>query len=79
MLVASTRGPAGYRLTPGKTYELFYWKDSWTSIGKKTPYGPGAPLLFTDVPSGGLYWLVEEGSRKEERPFTYDDWEQVFW
>jgi len=76
-LSAVNRGDETYRLNTGKNYELFVWVGSWRSVGKAK--ANGKPLVFDKVPSGGLYWLVEEGSRKEERPFTFEDGKQRFW
>ena len=36
-------------------------------------------LEYTEVPSGGLYFLRNLTRGKEERIFTYVDGEQVFW
>ncbi len=63
---------------PGNTYILYYWNDKWVEVGKDVA-GNG-PLIFKGVPSDAIYWLVEEGSRKEERIFTVDtDGKQVWW
>lgn len=75
--VASTDGVEQSYLQPGAEYELFYWDDGWQSLGKKT--ATDRPLVFEDVPAGALYWLVADGSNREERPFSYDDGRQVWW
>ena len=62
---------------PGNTYELFVWDDGWTSLGKLL--AADEPVLFDAVPSAGLYWLVEEGSRRLERIFTIESGKQVWW
>ena len=69
--------PSNSRLVSGQEYELFYWSDGWQSAGKKT--AGHEPLVFDSVPQGCLYWLVATGSDKEERIFTYDNGEQVWW
>ncbi|MCB2222349.1 MAG: transglutaminase-like domain-containing protein [Bacteroidetes bacterium] len=62
----------------GKTYILYYWNDKWVEAGKRIA-GDEA-LVYKNVPSNAIYWLVEEGSRKEERIFTInDEGEQVWW
>ena len=61
----------------GETYELFYWDGEWISLGTRLA-GEG-PLHFHAAPSNALYWLVKEGSRKEERIFTYEEGQQVWW
>jgi hypothetical protein len=73
----STDGIGTSFLSKGQTYELFCMTDSWVSIGKEIA-GEG-PLVFKNVPSGGLYWLVADGSDKEERIFTVEDGRQVWW
>lgn len=63
---------------PGSSYTLYYWKDKWEKIG--TEKAGDGPMVFQNVPSDALYWLVEEGSRKEERIFTLDDkGRQIWW
>jgi len=62
----------------GKNYTLYYWDDKWVKTGTEKA-GKG-PLVFQDIPSNALYWLVEEGSRKEERIFSLsDNGEQIWW
>ena len=66
------------RFNHGREYILYYWNDKWVEAGKNVA-GNG-PLVFTGIPSDAIYWLVEEGSRKEERIFTVDDeGKQVWW
>jgi len=63
---------------PGKTYELFAWKEGgWLSLGKKA--AGKEPVLFEKVPAGQLYWLVAENSRRLERIFTIEGGRQVWW
>ena len=76
-LVKSTDGIEKIFLEPGKEYELFYWKDSWVSVGKNV--ASDKPLEFDNIPQGGLYWLVAEGSKKAERIFTIENGIQVWW
>ena len=73
----STDGIAKVFLTVGQTYELFYWKDDWQSVGKAV--ASDTPLVFEDIPAGSLYWLVAENSDHEERIFTIEDGRQVWW
>ena len=75
--VVSTDGIAEAHFKEGTEYELKYWNDGWQSLGKTT--AGTKPLIFEDVPPGALYWLVAEESDKEERIFTYEDGEQVWW
>jgi hypothetical protein len=62
---------------PGKTYELFAWDKEWASLGKRV--AGDQPVVFDSVPSGRLYWLVEEDSRRLERIFTIEAGRQVWW
>jgi hypothetical protein len=64
-------------LTIGHTYQLFYWQNGWKSLGKAT--AENKPLSFQNIPSNGLYWLVENDSGKEERIFTIQNGQQVWW
>lgn len=73
----STDGVVKAFLTPGREYELFYWKEGWLSLGKSI--AGSEPLIFHGVPPGCLYWLVEEGSNREERIFTIEEGKQVWW
>lgn len=73
----STDGIAETYLSPGQEYELFYWKDSWQSVGKSV--AGDKPLVFEQVPAGCLYWLRAAGSDREERIFTIAGDRQVWW
>jgi len=76
--VVSTDGAVVTNLKPGKEYELFYWKEGWISLRKRL--AGNESLLFEKVPSGALYWLVEDGSDKEdERIFTVENGGIVWW
>ncbi|MBP6875632.1 MAG: transglutaminase domain-containing protein [Candidatus Eisenbacteria bacterium] len=75
--VESTEAVSGSALEPGHAYELFYWDGRWVLAGAAT--AASDPLLFEDVPADALYWLVEKGSRKEERIFSYEGGKQVWW
>jgi len=62
----------------GLNYELFYWHDEWKSLGKQKA-GKDA-LVFSNVPANGLYWLVAEKSRADERIFTINaEGKQIWW
>lgn len=65
------------RVKPGKAHELFVWKDGWESLGKKV--AGDDPVAFESIPPGGLYWLVQDGSRRLERIFTIEKGKQVWW
>ncbi|MCF6239610.1 MAG: transglutaminase-like domain-containing protein, partial [Candidatus Marinimicrobia bacterium] len=75
-LANSTDGIAEVFFTAGADYELFIWQDGWISAGKET--ARGLPLQFS-IPENGLYWLVETDSRQQERIFTWEKGQQVWW
>jgi len=58
-------------------YELFYWQDGWQSLGKSVATNSG--LEYDEVPSGCLYWEVSDGSSEEERIFTFENGQQIWW
>ncbi|GGF45384.1 hypothetical protein GCM10011339_37330 [Echinicola rosea] len=61
----------------GDTYELFYWKEKWVSMGQIT--ASQQELYYEQVPSQGLYILRNLTKGKEERIFTYAMGEQLWW
>ena len=62
----------------GDTYELRYWEaGGWKSLGTKK--ATSNTLIYTKVPSGGLYVLSDLTKGHEERIFTYENGEQVWW
>lgn len=75
--LSSTDGISKVFLEAGREYELFYWDDSWVSLG--TQIAGDAPLRFHGVPGDALYWLVAKDSRRDERIFTVAEGRQVFW
>lgn len=59
-------------------YELCYWDGrKWASMGKKV--ASDVAITFEHVPSGTCYILHNLSAGKEERIFTYEDGEQVWW
>jgi len=69
----------GNNIAPGDHYELFYFNadNGWTSCGNKI--ADSFELVFDDVPSGALYLLRNHTRGVEERIFTYENGEQVWW
>ncbi len=61
----------------GMHYELFYWKNSWASLGKKT--ANSGMLIYKNVPKNALFMLKNYTEGKEERIFTYENGKQVWW
>jgi len=63
----------------GDVYELFYFSEKGlVSLGKQTGIKNGV-LYYHGVPSNALYWLQNETRGREERIFTYENGEQVWW
>ncbi|MEA3287993.1 MAG: transglutaminase-like domain-containing protein [Candidatus Marinimicrobia bacterium] len=75
-LAVSTDGIVETFFTEETEYEMFVWQDEWVSVGKAI--SKDSPLIFS-VPENGLYWLVETDSRQQERIFTWENGEQVWW
>jgi len=74
----STDGITKTFLTRDQDYELAYWgEDGWLPVD--TLVAGDTPLTFENIPGGGLYWLVEVDSDKEERIFTLEGGRQVWW
>ncbi|MBT1690798.1 transglutaminase-like domain-containing protein [Dawidia soli] len=69
----------GNNIAPGNEYELLYFdKDiGWRSIGRQTAVG--YELQFNNVPAEVLYLLHNHTEGVEERIFTYENGEQVWW
>lgn len=69
----------GNNIVPGNDYELLYFKDNsgWYSIGRQI--AADFQLIFDHVPSGGLYLLHNHTEGREERIFTYENGEQIWW
>ena len=52
----------------------------WQSQGKKkTPVKSGPPVSFENIPSGGLYILIPDNTRGQERPFTIENGARRHW
>jgi len=63
----------------GEEYELFYWENyQWNSLGKQT--GTSKQYLeYANAPSNALFWLRNLTKGHEERIFTYENGQQVWW
>lgn len=64
-------------IVPTDTYELFYWNGQWNSLGKKTP--TENLIIYNNVPKNALLWLRDLTRGREERPFTYENGQQIWW
>ncbi|WP_262249660.1 hypothetical protein [Parapedobacter soli] len=63
----------------GELYELFYWNGvEWESLGLRKG-DTNKFLHFDRVPRGSLLLLRNHTKGKEERPFTYEREQQVWW
>lgn len=68
----------GNNIEVGDKYELYYWKDeSWVLLGTQT--ATSDILIFRNIPITGLYVLSDVTKGHEERIFTYEKGEQVWW
>ncbi|MDO5760460.1 MAG: RICIN domain-containing protein [Bacteroidota bacterium] len=68
----------GNSIEIGNTYELLYWSQGkWVSFGKLV--AKSNSVTFTNVPSGGLYLLKNLTKGHEERIFTYEKGNQIWW
>jgi hypothetical protein len=64
-------------IVKGDTYELFFWDAGWKSLGRKI--AEESSLSFDSVPKEALLWLRNLSGGNEERVFTYENNEQVWW
>lgn len=64
-------------ISPGDIYELFYWDNRWISLGLKE--ADDYQISFDNVPKGALLWLRNRTKGIEERPFTYENGNQIWW
>lgn len=64
-------------ILPTHEYELFYYDKRWMSLGKRKP--EAYALVYDEVPVHALLLLKDRTTGKEERPFTYENGEQVWW
>ncbi|WP_186756040.1 hypothetical protein [Echinicola salinicaeni] len=62
---------------PNMDYELLFWNDRWESLGMKQV--EDGKLIYDNIPEGALLWLRNHTEGKEERIFTIEDGEQIWW
>lgn len=64
----------------GNVYELFYIDSdfAWVSAGRKTA-DEDDRIHFDNVPEETVYWLRNLTRGKEERIFTYNNGQQIWW
>ena len=69
----------GNYIAEGDKYQLYFWdKDDWHLLAEKIGNRDGV-LWFDKVPKDGLYVLRDISNGKQERIFTYENGEQVWW
>lgn len=61
----------------GEKYELFYWNGNWKSLGVQV--AKRNILYYSNVPKNALYWVRNLTEGKQERIFTYENDQQVWW
>ena len=62
----------------GDIYELFYYNDhTFQSLGEQKARYPF--LNFHNIPSNGLYLLIDKSRGKEHRIFTMEKGKVRFW
>ncbi len=62
----------------GDEYELFYrTANGWCSLGKQL--AKDITVTFDNVPDNALLWLRDHTRGQEERIFTYENNEQIWW
>ena len=68
----------GNLIEPGDEYELVYWiNDTWKTLGRQI--ATNVFLKFDNCPSNALFLLHNRTKGKEERIFTYENGEQIWW
>lgn len=68
----------GNGIVPGHEYELLYYdEEGWKTISIQQ--AGSQSIEFNSVPNGALYWLKDHTDGKEERIFTYENKQVVFW
>lgn len=67
----------GNFVVPDDEYELFYFENNWISCGKKT--ANDFIVSFENVPSNALLLLKDLSQGSEERIFTYEENQQIWW
>jgi hypothetical protein len=61
----------------GMQYELFYWDDAWISLGKKLAKGDF--ITYSGIPDNSILWLRNLDEGVQERIFTLENGEQLWW
>lgn len=64
-------------IRPEDTYELFYYKGEWQSEG--IIKSSSDSLLYKNIPKGGLLYLKNHTRGNQERIFTIEDGQIIWW
>lgn len=67
----------GNIIEKGDLYELYYWNRKWTLI--EAQIARSDSLVFKKAPKGVLYLLHNATKGIEERIFTYENKQQIWW
>lgn len=68
----------GNTIVMGNEYELVYWDNNqWKSLGEQT--AQSTCLTYSNCPANALFLLHNLTTGIEERIFTYEEGEQVWW
>lgn len=67
----------GNFVIPNDIYELFYFDKSWVSLGVKK--SSSFDLTYDSVPQNSLLLLKDLTTGNEERIFTYESCQQIWW
>lgn len=69
----------GNCICDSQQYELFYWDNKWISLGKQNGSNKTYRLVYNNIPDNSLLLLRNLTEGVEERIFTYENGEQVWW
>jgi hypothetical protein len=58
-------------------YELFYWDNGWRTLGQQVATADS--IVFDGIPGNAVLWLRNLDEGKEERIFTLEEGEQIWW
>ncbi|HZE84256.1 MAG TPA: hypothetical protein VE035_08095, partial [Puia sp.] len=61
----------------GDSYELCYWLNGWVSMGRQV--ADKNYLVYDRAPSNALFLLHDLSKGRQERIFTYQNNQQVWW
>jgi hypothetical protein len=68
----------GNDITPGDVHELLYWDDDcWNALGKRQ--ATDIKLIYENVPSGTIYWIRNLSRGRDERIFSYENGNLIWW